>query len=71
MEVGKYVQETLASVHAQSTSGDGDKGGGGVAPREREAPQINDPTKKEVDPLSDTMSKAAFVLWRDNLDLQP
>ena len=70
MEVGKYVQETLASVHAQSTSGDGGKGVGGVAPRQREAPQLNGPKKNEVDSLSDTMSNAASVLWRDNLALQ-
>ena len=69
LEVGKCVTETLASVQAQAASGDGGKGGGGGAPREREAPQLNDPKKNEVESLSDTMSKAAFVLWRDNLDL--
>ena len=69
MEAGKYVQELLASVHAQATSGDGGKGGGGSAPRERDAPQLNDPKKNEVDSLSDTTSKAAFVLWPDNMDL--
>ena len=67
LENGKYVSETLASVNAQ-VAGSG-KGGGGSAPREREAPQLNDPKKNEVDTLSDSMSKAAFVLWRDNLDL--
>ena len=69
LEVGRYVQETLASVQTQAASGgDGGKGGGGP-PREREAPQLNDPKKNEVDVLSDSMSKASFVLWRDNLDL--
>ena len=70
-QVGIYVRDTLASIHEQV--GSGGKGGGdgglGGQPREREAPQLNDPKKNEVDVLSDSMSKAAFVLWRDNLVL--
>ena len=45
LEVGKYVTETLASVHAQATSGGGGNGNGSAL-REREAPQLNDPKKK-------------------------
>ena len=55
LEVGKYATETLASVHTQVAGGG--KGGGGGAPREREAPQLNDPKKNEVESLSDTMSE--------------
>ena len=63
------MTETLASVHVQATGGGGDGKGGGGALREHEAPQLNDPKNSEVDMLSDSMSNASFVFWRDNLDL--
>ena len=69
-EVGTYVRETLASIHERvGGGGKGGSDGAPHAPREREAPQLNDPKQNKVEDLSDSMSKAAFVLWRDNLDL--
>jgi hypothetical protein len=69
-EVGTYVRETLASIH-EGVAGGG-KGGSDSAPhapRERDAPQLNDPKQNKVEDLTDSMRKAAFVLWRDDLDL--
>ena len=72
VDVERFVANAIATITANTQAGQGpgeqqgqgqrsgDGGGGG---------RLNDPKKCEVDPLTDTMSEAAFCLWRDNLDL--
>ena len=74
VDIERYLANAMATIAStvQPNQGHVDQQGQashGGPPREREAPQLNDPKKNEVDMLSDSMSKAAFVLWRDNLDL--
>ena len=58
-EVGIDVRNALASVGL-------DRANAGPGPRGN---SLNDPKNNEVDSLTDDISKAKFVLWRDNLDL--
>ena len=73
-DIERYLANAMATLTTavQSNQSHADQQGQasfGGPPREREAPQLNDPKKNDVDMLTDSMSKASFVLWRDNLDL--
>ena len=68
-DVERYVANAIATIASNThpSQGPGEQqaheqrdGGGG---------RLNDPKKCEVDAFTDNMSKAAFCLWRDNLDL--
>ena len=61
--------EVLSQQSQQRLGGGGGGGYTSQAPRERDGPKLNDVRKSEVSGLTDDMSKASFVLWRDNLDL--
>ena len=65
--VTKALSDVANCVQQNVWSG----GGGGAPPREprEDNTKLNDFRKTEVEGLTDTMSRAAFVLWRDNLDL--
>ena len=61
-EVGDFVRTSLASVREQGGQAHGGEAG------KRGCSLIN-PKESTMDCLKDGISKAAFVLWRDNLDM--
>ena len=70
-QIEKVVLGTVSHVERLAQQQQGD-----TAPQEqravggdRDGPKLNDARKNEVAELTDTMSKAASVLWRKNLDL--
>ena len=70
-EIEKVVLGAVAHVERlaqqqQGCSGPQEQGAFGG---DRDGPKFNDARKSEVAELTDTISKAAFVSWRDNLDL--
>ena len=52
-----------------SNSLDQSQSGHTFQPRDGGGPKFNDARKSEVANLTDGMTKAAFMLWRENLDL--
>ena len=61
-DVEAFVRNALNSVGSAGGQGQGGgKGGGGRT--------LNDPKSSTVDSLTDSMTKSAFVLWRENLDI--
>ena len=64
-DVQSYVSGAFASLQQKNQDG------GGAPHEARETPgsKLNTPSKSEVSELSDRLTRAQFVLWRDNLDL--
>ena len=71
VDVERYVANAIATItsNTHASQGHGEQQGQGQRGGDGGRGQLNDPRKCEVDPLTDNMSKAAFCLWRDNLDL--
>ena len=73
-DIERVVTKALSDIEILSHRSQRQFGVGGGstfgAPRERDGPKLNDARKAEVADLTDSMPKASFVLWRDNLDFQ-
>ena len=71
LDIVSYVVNAMANIASsgQSNQGPADQQGQALRGGEGKGGRLNDPKKCEVDSLTDVMSKAAFCLWRDNLDL--
>ena len=67
VDVERYLTEVTETI--ASRVNDQSHGGQPFQPRGGEGPRLNDARKSEVADLTDGMTKAAFVLWRENLDL--
>ena len=63
VDVGNFVRRSLEGIREAAEPS---RASSGPGPRDS---KLNDPKKSEVDVLTDDLSKAKFVLWRDNLDL--
>ena len=68
VDVERYLADAMAAI--ASKPADQSQSGQAFQPRGGEGPRLNDARKSEVADLTDGMTKAAFVLWRENLDLQ-
>ena len=66
-DIERAVIDARARIDVLTQGNGGSKGSGFRDQREREGPKLNDARKSEVSALRDTMSKAAFVFWRDHL----
>ena len=58
-EVGDFVRASLSSAGTQQ----GGPGGGGSRKK------LDEPRDSKIDPIADGISKAAFILYRENLEL--
>ena len=67
-EVETFVRNAMASVGPSASGADHLAGKGGFDDGRNNNAGLNNPTNSEVDTLSDDMTKAKFVLWRENLD---
>ena len=67
-DVERYVAYAIATI-APNTQANQGPGGQQSQKQDGGGPKLNDARKSEVSDLTDGMTKAAFVLWRDNLDL--
>ena len=71
IEIERIVTGALQSIaaltqqHSEGSPPEEQREGSGG----RGSPRLSNPKKTEVEQLSDAMSKASFVLWRDNLDM--
>ena len=70
LDIESYVVNAMANIASsvQANQGPADQQGQALRGGEGKGGRLNDPKKCEVDSLTDVMSKAAFCLWRDNLD---
>ena len=59
--VRRFVEESMSKIGGNS--------GGGSSSGEGRRAKLNDPKETSVDTLPENVSKAAFQLWRTNLDL--
>ena len=64
-DVQSYVSNAFASLQQRNQDG----GGTPHEVRARQGSKLNNPSKSEVSELTDGLTRAQFVLWRDNLDL--
>ena len=71
LDIERYVVSSMATIASsvQSNQGPVDQQGQALRGGEGKGGRLNDAKKMDVDSLTDVMSKAAFCLWRDNLDL--
>ena len=67
VDVERYLADAMAAI--ASKQADQSQGEQRFQPRGGEGPRLNDARKSEVADLTDGMTKAACVLWRENLDL--
>ena len=67
-DVERYVANAIATIACNTQTNQG-PGGQQSQQRDGGGPKLNDARKSEVSDITDGMTKTAFVLWRDNLDL--
>ena len=66
-DVERYLASAMATIASNCL--DQSQSGHVFQPRDGGGPKLNDARKSEVADLTDGMTKAAFVLWGENLDL--
>ena len=67
LDVERYVAKAIATIASKQPGQS--QSGQPYQPRDGGGPKLNGVRKSEVADLTDGMTKAVFVLWRDNLDL--